>query len=97
MKLDNIVFYNLKSRSWVSPWTEHAYITTSNGVQVTASLFYAKNLHVTDNVYGQYGLGMQYTHELYIITPGIFLKFSDNEVDDVISALAKAGYIIEDG
>jgi len=96
MKLDSIVFYKINSRSWVSPWTAHADITTGNGVQTTASLFYAKKLNV-ENVYGQFGLGRQYTHELYIMTPGIFLKFNDNEVDDVISALAKAGYILEDG
>lgn len=97
MKLDSIVFYKLKSRSWVSPWTEHAYIVTGDGLETTASLFYPKKLHTVDKVYGQYSLGLQYTHELYIMAPGIFLKFSDDEVDDVISALARAGYFCEDG
>ena len=91
MKLDKIVFYKLKSCRWISDCTEHANIITTDGRDTIASLFYPEKLN------GNYSFGAGYTHELYIMNPGTFNWFSNDEVSDVIDALAKIGYIREDG
>lgn len=95
MKLDKIVFYKLKSCRWISDYTEHADIATTDGRDTIASLFYPEKLHGKN--YGNYSFGAGYTHELYIMNPGTFYRFSNDEVSDVIDALAKIGYIREDG
>jgi hypothetical protein len=95
MKLDKIVFYRLKSCRWISECTEHAHIVATDGRDTVASLFYPKKLH--GKHYGNYSPGLGYTHELYIVNTGAFYRFSNNAVSDVIDALAKVGYIREDG